>query len=339
MALVTTGLTNGGRTTHYQIQYDDSLSSADGKDRANKLIAVCENDFALMSGWFGGIALTVSIPITVQITPGPYASAGWGPPIRLTPGNGSDINLVRYLLVSEVTEMFMMAQGKGWFGSGNEGSAGEGLSRFLAAQFLIANGLGNTEPGFALANSWMTSTRDDFVNHVDVLDHAIDPKTGCAILFIYYLHVQLGFSINSIVAAAAPELSGVYKNLTGDARDPFPHFKAILDFSFPGTKAIPGPNPDNPFPLPLPPVPPPPPHIEVCERLSVQIGELGEALLEATRAGDHARIAELERELGAAQRTYQKDCSGHARFKHEALRNALPPIFRVRRASSLNPQQ
>ena len=88
MTYTTNGLTNGGRTAHYQIQYDDSLSQADGKDRANGLIAVCENDYTLMSNWFDDIALTVSIPVTVQIAPGPYASASWGPPITLKPGNG-----------------------------------------------------------------------------------------------------------------------------------------------------------------------------------------------------------------------------------------------------------
>ena len=39
MALIATGLTNGGRTTHYQIKYDDSLSATDDKKRANALIA------------------------------------------------------------------------------------------------------------------------------------------------------------------------------------------------------------------------------------------------------------------------------------------------------------
>jgi hypothetical protein len=249
MAFVTTGLINGGLTTHYQIEYDDSLSQADGKDRANALIETCEADYNLMAGWFGGIALTVGIPITVRINPGGYASAKWGPPIDLVPGNGSNIGLVRYLLVSEVVEMFMMAQNQGWFGAGNEGSAGEGLSRFLAGQFLIANGLGVTEPGFQLANYWMESPREDYVNNVDVADHGLDAKTGCAILFIYYLFTQLGFGINQIVAAAASELSGVYKNLTGDAGDPFPFFKQLLDEAFPGTTAIPGSNPDNPWPL------------------------------------------------------------------------------------------
>lgn len=253
MTLVTTGLTNGGLTTHYQIQYDDSLSQADGRDRANALIGACEADFTLMSGWFGNIALTVGTPITVNISPGGYASAGWGPPIRLTPGNGSSLTVVRYLLVSEVTEMFMMAQGSGWFApdNSNEGSAGEGLSRFLASQFLIANGLGVSEPGFDLAGSWLNSTREDFVNHIDTGDHGIDAKTGCAILFIYYLFTQLGFTINQIIAAADSELSGVYRNLTGDSSDPFPFFKQLLDNAFPSqtSSAVPGLNPDNPFPL------------------------------------------------------------------------------------------
>ena len=143
MTLITTGLTHGGLTTHYQIQYDDSLSAADGKDRANGLIAADEADFALMSGWFGGIPLTVGTPITVNIQPGAYASAGWGPPIHLNPGNGSALPVVRYLLVSEVVEMFMLAQNKGWFGSGNEGSAGEGLSRFLAGTVLDREWIGS----------------------------------------------------------------------------------------------------------------------------------------------------------------------------------------------------
>lgn len=78
-------------------------------------------------------------------------------PIRLTPGNGSSLTVVRYLLVSEVTEMFMLAQNRGWFDPGgtNEGSSGEGLSRFLAHEFLIATGLGVSEPGFELAPSWL----------------------------------------------------------------------------------------------------------------------------------------------------------------------------------------
>ncbi len=253
MALVSTSLTNGGATTHYRFQYDDSLAGAGGPEpaRTNAVIAACENDFNLMAGWFGNIALTVSTPITVNVMPGPYASAGWGPPITLTPGNGSDAILCRYLLVSEVTEMFMLAQNKGWFApdGSNEGSAGEGLSRFLASQFLVSIGQPPAMSGFGLANSWMNSPRQDFVNNVDTGDHGIDAKTGCSILFIYYLFTQLGFTIKQIVAAAASELAGVYANLTGDPSDPFPFFKQLLDTAYPGTATVGGANPDNPFPL------------------------------------------------------------------------------------------
>jgi hypothetical protein len=253
MALTTQGLTNQGRTTHYQIQYDNTLSVADGLQRAQALQSICEHDFQVVSNWFGNIALTVGTPITVNITPGPYASAGWGPPIRLTPGNGSSLTVVRYLLVAELSEMFMLAQNRGWFdpGGSNEGSSGEGLSRYLCHEFLMREGLGVHEPGFELAPQWLNSTRADFVNNVDVFDHGVDAKTGCAILFIYYLHTQLGYGTEAIIAAGAATLAGVHQNLTGDASDPFPLFKRFLDASFPSltSSSVPGPNPDNPWPL------------------------------------------------------------------------------------------
>jgi hypothetical protein len=252
-------LVTAGTTTHYKIQYDDSLSAADGQQRAAGLLAVAERDYALMSGWFGGINLTVRTPVEVNISPGPYASAGWGPPIRLTPGGGSGLDVVRYLLVAEVTEMFMLAQNKGWFASdgSNEGSAGEGLSRVLSAEFLRKSDLGSNEPGFDTAGSWLNSDRLDFVNNVDEHDHAPDAKSGCATLFINYLSYQLGYDIYRVIAAAAPTLAGVHRHLTGSPSDPFPAFKAMLDAHLPRhdpegnpiNVVVPGPDPDNPYPL------------------------------------------------------------------------------------------
>ncbi len=248
-----------GETAHYSISYDTSLSQADGRDRAIALLSKCEEDFALMASWFPGVTLTFSTPIDVHIDVGSYASASWGPPISLKPGNGSSLDVVRYLLVAEVTEMFMLAQNKGWFAAdrSNEASNGEGLSRFLAAQFLAVNGLGRNMPGFDTAGLWLNSLRQDFVNHIDEFDHNPDEKSGCSVLFLYYLNVQIGFDVISIVTAADPTLAGVYRNLTKDMVDPFPDFKQILDNAFP-TKSpdgssraftVPGLNPDNPFPL------------------------------------------------------------------------------------------
>ena len=157
---------------------------------------------------------------------------------------------MRYLMVSEIVELYMKAQGSnGWFGSGTEGSAGEGLSRFLAAQFLTLTGLGSTPPGFLNSNLWLGTSRVDYVNAPNLTDDGPDAITGCSLLFIYYLHSQLGFSVNEIVGAGASTPAGVYNKLTGDPGDPFPEFKKALDTAFPGTSVITTGDLDNPFPL------------------------------------------------------------------------------------------
>lgn len=270
MAFITTGLTGGGKTTHYQIEYDDTLDATVGKTVGNALVANCENDFNLMTGWFGGIGSPWSGQMVVQIQSGNTSTGGtgasWpnlGGPITLIPGlaahnAGASVDswFVRYLLVSEVVEMFMSTQGKGWYGGtwtsgGNEGSAGEGLSRFLGAQFLLLNGQGLGDlGGYDIAWTWLKSaTRDDYVNHVDGKKNGFVPECGCAVLFIYYLFTQLGFTIDQIVGAGADQLAGVYANLTGDTSDPFPYFKQLLDIAFPGTSTITSGNLDNPYPL------------------------------------------------------------------------------------------
>ena len=246
-----------GVTQHYAITYDDSLSTADGQDRANVLLGACEGDFTWMSNLFGNIGIPFSLPVSLQITPGSYAGAGWGPPITLTPGNGQPAVLLRYLVVSEVTEMMMDQKANGWgysFGDSNEGSKGEALSRFLGFQFLSQNGLptsilssgGST---FFVSNDWLNSSRADFVNNNPDDNHP-DATTGCTTLFVYYLFTQLQFQIPAIINAGSRFLSGVYTTLTGDPGDPFPFFKRLCDTAFPGTSfnSV-GPNLDDPFPI------------------------------------------------------------------------------------------
>jgi hypothetical protein len=130
-------------------------------------------------------------------------------------------------MVAEIVEVFMRAQGLGWFGSRKEGSEGEGLSRFLAAQFLALNGFGNPPAQFLNSNTWLGSDRGDFVNKTEATD---------------------AFSINAIVAAGASPLSAVYKKLMGDPSDPFALFKALLDKILPGKSTITSGSRDNPFP-------------------------------------------------------------------------------------------
>jgi len=249
MTYVTTGLPNGGVTTNYTVKYDDSLSAADGLNRATALMAVCDGDFNIMNGWFGGVGVPFTLPMEVRIAPGPAWSASWGPPIYLTPGNGSALDLVRFLLAAEVVEMMMYQQHRGWFGSGDEGSTGEGLSHFLATQLLIS--IGSPNRYSSLANIWLNSTRPDWVNNTDLTDNSNSPKSACSVLFCWYLNTQLGFSVSTIVGAGSANLAGVYHNLTGDPGDPFPYFKQLLDAAYPSmtTSSIPGPNWDNPYPL------------------------------------------------------------------------------------------
>jgi hypothetical protein len=253
MGYTTAGLVNNGYTAHYAVSYDEALSPADGVQRANGLVAACEADFALMKGWFGGIDLVFGYPIPVQIAAGPETGASWndpapievdfgaGPTVSLQPGNGQSVALLRYLLVSEVTEMFMLTQGQGWyypegfFHGGDEGSKGEGLSRFLGAQFLRENNLlgGAAPPGFAVTSIWLNGPRQNFVD-VNPDDNQPDPVTGCTTLFIYYLFSQLGYGIESIVAAASANLAGVYQNLTNrPAADAWPSFSGLVNSHYP----------------------------------------------------------------------------------------------------------
>lgn len=257
MTLTSNGLTNGGITAHYRFQYDDSLtapSNPSGPEpaRTNAVIAACEADFNQMAGWFGNIALDVNFTIAVNVTQNgggaSWSLGGGNLTITINPSSGNAA-FVRYLLVAEMVEQFMRAQGLGWYGNSTEGSEGEGLSRFLSAQFFLLNGFGNPPTNFTNSNSWLGSPRADFVNNINLTDDGPDAVTGCSTLFIWYLFAQLGFTISQIVAAGASTLGGVYRNLTGDTADPFPFFKQLMDTAFPGTSTITSGNLDNPFPL------------------------------------------------------------------------------------------
>jgi hypothetical protein len=280
---VSTGLTGGGATAHYQFQYDESLGGPGGIEpaRTNAVIAVCEGDFNWLQTQFAGVDITkgITLPIPTFVTALGGGASWW--PLKLKPGNGPASSL-RPLMIAEVSEMFMLAQSKGWgFSSGvnDEESCGEGLSLFLTVQFQLTQGM---TPLFntGSCDSWLNSSlpasnpastefdgtthygaRNDYVN--STLPFAGNgPGTGCSLLFIYYLFHQLGFSIPDIIAAApgldsngnpidGACLRGVYQNLTSDTTDPFPYFANLLAAGYPPNQvaSIPGPNTDDPWPL------------------------------------------------------------------------------------------
>jgi hypothetical protein len=247
----TAALTGGGSTTNYNVSYDASLSTANGQTIANGLVGVVDGDFNQMNTWFSNIGLGHKVSVIIGASSG---GAAWSGSLMATFMGGSpSVAFARYLITSEVVEMFMAAKANGWGysdGDGDEGSKGEGLSRFLGFQMLLAKGLStNVASGFFVANNWLNSPRADFVNN-DPDDNSPDATTGCTTLFIYYLFDQLKFDIPSIISSGATTLAGVYTNLTGDGGNPFPFFKRLLDNAFPGTSTITtGPNFDDPFPL------------------------------------------------------------------------------------------
>jgi hypothetical protein len=274
MGQTSRGLANGGQTAHYQISYDTSLSTADGLTRAQGLFDQCELDFNLMTSWFAGVNFEFSFPISVQINnasggaswndpPNVVLPFGYSPTVSMNPGSGTSVDFIRYLLVSEVTEMFMASKNNGWFedtglfGGADEGSKGEGLSRFLGFQFKVANGLQNVRyPSFEVVNLWLNSgvppnpnspIRPNYVdNNPD--DHNPDIITGCTTCFLYYLHNQLGFGITDIINAGADTLGDVYRNLTGKS-DGWTSFINLVNAHYPPGPVY-HPAGDNIFPVP-----------------------------------------------------------------------------------------
>jgi hypothetical protein len=63
--------------------------------------------------------------------------------------------------------------------------------------------------------------------------------------------VQLGFTINEVIANYSGNLASSYHAVTGDGADPFPAFAGILAHIFPPsqTASLTGNNPDNQFPI------------------------------------------------------------------------------------------
>lgn len=145
---VTTGLINGGITPHFSFAYDSSLGLTAANPtgiepaRTNHLIGLCEGDYKIMSDFFGGTVTlnsVISVPVVTYVTRLTGGANTTGS-IRLKP-NSNDVTILRYLIVSEVTELLMDAQRMGWFavGGGDESFRGEALSRFLGQQFFGHN--------------------------------------------------------------------------------------------------------------------------------------------------------------------------------------------------------
>ena len=252
MGQTTQGLPNGGKTGRYAISYEESLPDASGLLLARDLMNTCDEDFDLMAGWFAGTDFEFSFPVKVQLE-NAVGGASWDDPADISlpfgysptvqvkavmPTPEAGVDFVRYLLVSEVTEMFMASKDNGWFeptsllSGDNEGSKGEGLSRFLGHQFQLARALNDRYLDFEVVPLWLNSpTRPNYVdNHPDDINP--DAITGCTTCFLYYLHDQLGYGITDMINAGAATLGGVYQKLTGRS-DGWQSFIDLVNLHYP----------------------------------------------------------------------------------------------------------
>lgn len=237
------GETLRGSTTHFRVFFANSLGTV-GATLADGVLAKCEQDFAQLQGFFGGLT-PGGMPFTVHIQPGSngasHASCS-ATDLFCDSFNGNDTVLERMLVMAEADEVMMAAQNKGW----NCGfSNGEALSRVLANAI--------TGENFATANSWLNSPRANFVRQNDQTDqNAV--STGCGALFINYLQsqgsfqrVNLNHSLAQITQAGGPTLEHTFMNL-GGFEYCFEPFKLLLEIHFPSGQSA-HINGDNPFPL------------------------------------------------------------------------------------------
>jgi hypothetical protein len=230
-----------GTTTNFIVQYDTAMG-AFGVTNAVAILNVCEAQYSSLSTLFSGITIP-TVPITVQIE-----NLTGGATNNLTNfidiKAGNDPYQCQYLLVAELAEMFMHIQGTFW---NPANSKGEGLSRLLAANaFPISGDLPNLNQ-YLTGNFWMNNARPDFVTINDPSDHN-PASTGCAIMFLYYLFVQLGHSLSSIVNNTATTLDLLFHSFSGMS-GAFSFFTSQLAVFYPLSIQVPSTFPDNPFPL------------------------------------------------------------------------------------------
>jgi hypothetical protein len=242
------GFTDLPSTQHFAFEFNNQLDEPAARALGKALADTAERDFAIMTGWFGGSAPNGPIDTKINVGSG-GASNDNANNINLLVGATADFNLARFTLVAEVMEIFMAVNRFGWKPGD---SSGEGLSQLGAFtiypdQRSILNG-----PQVWLDTSVNPTagkpSRPDFVNNTEGFDGNFT-SFGCALLFLYFLRSQLGFSMKAVISAAASSLESVYFNLT-KARGGFETFLHVLEPKFPSGKPCGLVGSEDPFPLP-----------------------------------------------------------------------------------------
>jgi hypothetical protein len=240
-------VTRWGSTPNSVVFYETSLGSV-GSDIARAVSSRFEGDFARLTDFFGVTALPKPLNIIIAAIGGIKDGSGGAyhyacdaediyVDVKIEPS--LDPDRTNFFVVTQAVDVFGALQNKGWDCGASNGTA---LKRVLATELYPKE-----IDGFTTAAAWLDSPlRPDFVNANNQTD--ADPvATGCAVLFLNYMHTQLKIPWDKIVQAGGPTPGQTYANL-GLGNDGFVKFKRLMDTHFPIGKPS-GVTTDNPFPI------------------------------------------------------------------------------------------
>ena len=217
-------------TQNFRIFYDPSLTNA--LANALQFARTVESDFQTLTRWF---AINDGFGPNNRTTINLIYKDGSGSNNRGYHDDGSTtLNLngapsgtviaqiIRMHFVAEFSEVLMDYNNQHGPTTWLAGSShGEGLSQFCA--YTMAPAGYNDFYGAGFENTWLrTPNRPNWVDDTEGTDGDVY-SYGCALLYLFYLHTQLGHSTESIIRNGADSLAATYNKLTGrnDAFDPF----------------------------------------------------------------------------------------------------------------------
>lgn len=280
---------NFGTKTDFQVSTSDSfwsgLSAAQQTNVAANaafLLGQVETAFGTTTGWFGtdtskfGTAHRQQIILDQADNSGAFNN-GYGNPIHLdAQSNNATATggpIISMLWIAEWSEV-LMSLTSNWNAGDSSGEALSQLCSILLFQLghydYYSSGSwveqwlnggqawsSNNKTFVASPNSarsdWVTQTFTGLTTSAGDQIHGDGDAVsfGCGLAFLYYLTVQLGFTLNEIIPDYNSNLAAAYNKLTGDPGNPFPFFLALIESVYPSgsTATIPGPVPDNPFPM------------------------------------------------------------------------------------------
>ncbi|MDQ6784315.1 MAG: SDR family oxidoreductase [Actinomycetota bacterium] len=232
-----------GRTEHFEVLYERTLGET-GRFAGAAVLNRAEWDLATIREWFGALRLPSEDFTVVLARTADYVGASRD--VGEAGGTTTvfcDVQTVpaveplqsSFFLAVVLSDLFAAAAG--W----DPAPAGA-LARTLATALYPRRII-----GFTTAWVWLESDRDDFAAE-PLPSPPPAAATGCAVLFLNYLHHQLGFSWREIAALAAPTLGALAARLTGSEGEP-DRFRSLLAEHFragePSQQQT-----DNVFPLP-----------------------------------------------------------------------------------------